>query len=235
MRYEIYPGKGQLFSVSYFRKNFENPIELKQTNNKNIKYVNADSSVNSGVELEFRTLLSSIFKLEGASLLDDLTLFSNIAIIKSKVNITSFNEKEKFRPMQGQSPYVFNAGLQYLNKENGWALSTNINRVGNRIAISGNDNNPSIWEKARTFVDMQVSKSFKGNKFEIKLNIQNLLAQDLIFYQNNTPPQKVNYNPANIIFTGDDHNDNGYNSNVDDAIWTTKFGRTISLAFSYNF
>ena len=240
LRYEIYPGKGQLFSVSYFRKNFENPIELKQTNNKNIKYVNADSSVNSGVELEFRTLLSSIFKLEGASLLDDLTLFSNIAIIKSKVNITSFNEKEKFRPMQGQSPYVFNAGLQYLNKENGWALSTNINRVGNRIAISGNDNNPSIWEKARTFVDMQVSKSFKGNKFEIKLNIQNLLAQDLIFYQNNTPPQKVNYNPAivnltNIIFTGDDHNDNGYNSNVDDAIWTTKFGRTISLAFSYNF
>ena len=73
-----------------------------------------------------------------------------IAIIKSKVDISSFNEIEKSRPMQGQSPYVFNAGLQYMNKDNGWAVSTNINRVGNRIAISGNDNNPSIWEKVTT-------------------------------------------------------------------------------------
>ena len=142
--------------------------------------------------------------------------------------------------MQGQSPYVFNAGLQYFNKENGWAVSTNINRAGNRIAISGNENNPSIWEKARTFIDMQVSKSFKDNKFEIKLNIQNLLAQDLIYYQNNTPTKKANSDPAivsltNIVFTGDGQNDNGYKAGLDDAIWITKFGRTFSLSFSYNF
>ena len=238
-RYEIFPGKGQLFSFSYFKKNFTNPIELKQTTNKNLKYVNADSGVNSGVEFEFRTLLSSIFKYEGAAFLDDLTLFSNIAIIKSKVDISTFNEKEKSRPMQGQSPYVFNAGLQYMNKDNGWAISSNINRVGNRIAISGNDIEPSIWEKARTFVDMQISKSFNKNKFEIKLNIQNLLAQDLIFYQNNDS-KAFNTDPAivsltNLIFTGDGHNDNGYKKGVDDAIWVTKYGRTISLSVSYNF
>ena len=240
LRYEIYPGKGQVFSVSYFRKYFTNPIELKQTGNKNIKYVNADSSLNKGIEFEFRTLLSSVFKIKAASILDDLTLFSNVAIIKSKVDISSFNEEEKSRPMQGQSPYVFNAGLQYLNKDNGWAISSNINRVGNRIAISGNDNDPSIWEKARTFVDMQVSKSFKNNKFEIKLNILNLLAQDLIFYQNNTPSKKINYgssfvNLTNVIFTGDSYNENGYNPNSDDAVWITKFGRTFSLSMSYNF
>jgi len=240
LRYEIYPGKGQIFSVSYFSKVFKNPIELKQTANKNIKYVNADSSVNTGIEFEFRTLLSSVIKTKGASILDDLTLFSNLAIIQSKVDITSFNEIEQSRPMQGQSPYVFNAGLQYLNKDNGWAISSNINRVGNRIAISGNDINPSIWEKARTFIDMQISKSFKNNKFEVKLNIQNLLAQDLIFYQNNTPPKTINYvstftNLTNVIFTGDSNNENGYNPNVDDAIWVTKFGRTLSLSLSYNF
>ena len=239
LRYEIYPGKGQLFSFSYFRKNFTNPIELKQTTNKNIKYVNADSSINSGVEFEFRTLLSSIFKYEGAAFLDDLTLFSNIAIIKSRVDISSFNEKEKSRPMQGQSPYVFNAGLQYINKENGWAISTNINRVGNRIAISGNDIEPSIWEKARTFVDMQISKSFSKNKLEVKLNIQNLLAQDLIFYQNNASKSPNNDSAivslTNLVFTGDGHNDNGYKNDKDDAIWITKFGRTFSLSLTYNF
>ncbi len=240
IRYEIYPGKGQLFSVSYFRKKFTNPIELKYTPNKQLSYFNADTAINSGIEFEFRSLLSSIIKLEGASILDDITLFSNIAIIKSKVDISSFNEIEKSRPMQGQSPYVFNAGAQYLNKENGWAISANANRVGNRIAISGNDSNPSIWEKARTFIDMQFSKSFKDNKFEVKLNIQNILAQDLIFYQNNTPPKTVNNDPAivsltNIIFTGDSHNDNGYKAGVDDAIWITKFGRTFSLSATYNF
>jgi TonB-dependent receptor len=239
LRYEIYPGKGQLFSISYFRKNFTNPIELKQATNKNIKYVNADSAVNSGVELEFRTLLSSIFKSEKTTVFDDLTLFSNIAVIQSKVDISSFNETETSRPMQGQSPYVFNAGLQYMNKENGWVVSTNINRVGDRIAISGNDNEPSIWEKSRTFLDMQIAKSFKKNTFEIKLNVQNVLAQDLIFYQNNQSNQDNTVSAIdglfNSVFTGDRFNNNGYNKDVDDAIWVTKFGRTFSLSMSYNF
>jgi len=241
LRYEVYPGKGQLISFSYFRKNFSNPIELKQTTNKNIKYVNADRALNTGIELEFRTLLNSVFKSENTTILDDITLFSNLAIIKSKVDVSSFHESDDSRPMQGQSPYVFNAGLQYMNKENGWVISSNLNRVGNRIAISGNDNNPSIWEKARTFVDMQLAKSFKNNQFEIKLNIQNILAQDLIFYQNNTPDGNNDFNiPAivaksNSIFTGDRRNNNGYNAQIDDAIWITKFGRTFSLSATYNF
>lgn len=238
IRYELYPGKGQILSFSYFRKNFENPIELKQATNKNIKYVNSDNAVNSGIEIEFRTLLSSIFKNESASFLDNTTLFSNIAVIKSKVDISSFNETEKYRPMQGQSPYVFNAGIQYINKENGLIFSTNINRVGNRIAISGNDLNPSIWEKARTFVDMQIAKTFKENKFEIKLNIQNLLAQNLIFYQN-VDSKYVYTEPlsglTNLIFTGDSNNENGYKKSKDDLIWKTKIGSTVSFSMTYNF
>ena len=86
---------------------------------------------------------------------------------------------------------------------------------------------------------MQISKSFNKNKLEIKLNIQNLLAQDLIFYQNNDS-KAFNTDPAivsltNLIFTGNGHNDNGYKKGVDDAIWVTKYGRTISLSLSYNF
>jgi hypothetical protein len=234
----LYPGKSQILSFSYFRKNFENPIELKQTTNKNIKYVNSDNAVNSGIEIEFRTLLSSIFKNESASFLDNTTLFSNIAVIKSKVDISSFNETEKYRPMQGQSPYVFNAGIQYINKENGLIFSTNINRVGNRIAFSGNDDEPSIWEKARTFVDMQIAKTFKENKFEIKLNIQNLLAQNQIFYQN-VDSKYVYTEPlsglTNLIFTGDTNNENGYKESQDNLIWKIKNGSTISFSMTYNF
>lgn len=242
IRYEIYPGKGQLFSVSYFLKNFKDPIEIiQQANNKTVTYENATSAKTSGVELEFRTLLSTLLKFKSTTVFDDLTLFSNIAVIKSMADVGAINNAnpEKSRPMQGQSPYVFNAGLQYLNKDNGWILSANVNRVGNRIFVGSNEFEPSIWEKARTLVDFQIAKTFYSNKLELKLNVQNVLAQDLIFYQNmptETAPQKSGFvGLTNNIFTGDKNNENGFDEAVDDLIWRTKFGPTFSLSLSYNF
>ena len=243
LRYEIYPGKGQLFSVSYFIKEFTDPIELiQQINNNTVTYENAKTAKSSGLEVEFRTLLSSIFTSKETTIFDDLTLFSNIAIIKSKVDVSNSTgaNPEIDRPLQGQSPYVFNAGLQYQNTENGWIISANINRVGNRIYLASSEVEPSIWEKARTFLDFQIAKTLYQKKIELKLNIQNVLAQDLIFYQNKDAPLKK-YNVsgisglANSIFTGDWRNENGYNTDVDDLLWKQKIGQTISLTVSYNF
>ncbi len=242
LRYEFYPGKGQLFSVSYFMKKFTNPIEIqRKVNNNTVRYENADSATNSGVELEFRTMLSSLFKSDNTTVLDDITLFSNIAIIKSSVDLSNIasGNPETSRPLQGQSPYVLNAGIQYVNKDNGWALSANLNRVGNRIAYTSSELNPSIWEKSRTFLDLQIAKNFMKNKIELKLNIQNLLAQDLIFYQNNYVDKsgdKSSFsNLVDLIFTGNSLNENGYDSSIDDAVWITKHGRTFSLSMTYNF
>lgn len=240
IRYEVFPGKNQIFSISYFRKNFKNPIEIQQqVNNKTITYVNANAATNSGIELEFRTVLSSILKFPSLPILDDITLFSNLAVIKSEVDITNLNTAniDTKRPLQGQSPYVINAGLQYLNSENGWSISANLNRTGNRIAFTESEVRPAIWEKGRTFIDFQVSKTF-NKKMEVKLNVQNLLAQDLIFYQNNYK-NSVRYGTletfANQVFTGDYHYQDGYNSKDDDVIWKTRFGQNISLTFTYNF
>jgi hypothetical protein len=243
LRYEIYPGKGQLFSVSYFRKSFKDPIEIRrEVNNKTVTYQNASSAINKGVEIEFRTLLSSIFGTESSSsLLDDITLFSNLAIIKSQVDVSNINvpSQEQNRPLQGQSPYVFNAGLQYINKDNGWAISTNVNRVGDRIAFGAGEIDPALWEKARTFIDMQIAKSFYKNKIEVKLNIQNLLAQDLVFYQNNyrnSIDENSSFtNLVNNIFVGNGSNRDGYDSRYDDKVWITKFGQSLSFSISYNF
>ena len=241
LRYEIYPGKGQVFSFSYFNKNFNHPIEIiHELNNNTVTYQNAKSAKNSGIELEFRTLISSIFTSEKTTVLDDITLFSNVAIIKSKVNTSNIvsGNNEKIRPLQGQSPYIFNAGLQYINKDNGWAFSTNINRAGNRIAYASSELEPARWEKGRTFLDMQFAKSLYNNKLELKFNIQNILAQDLIFYQNNYK-NTVHYGTletlANHVFTGDFHYENGFNAKDDDVIWRSKFGRTFSFTVTYNF
>lgn len=241
-RYEWYPGKGQILSFSYFKKNFTNPIELQQNlNNKSVSYQNAKSAKNSGVELEFRALLSSVFATKDISVLNDLTLFSNVAVIKSEVdvsNIPSAN-KEKVRPLQGQSPYIFNTGLQYLNADTGWVIALNANRAGNRILYTSKEGEEALWEKGRTFLDLQFAKSFLKNKLELKLNIQNILAQDLIFYQNVYKDDKVKFggmeSVANSIFVGDRYNVQGYDSSTDDLVWKTNLGRTFSLTATYNF
>jgi hypothetical protein len=153
-------------------------------------------------------------------------------------NINNANP-EKSRTMQGQSPYVFNAGLQYANKDNGWIVSTNINRVGDRIVFGSSEVQPSLWEKSRTFLDVQIAKTFYKNRMELKLNIQNILAQDQIFYQNiyteDVPQSSSITNLSNLIFTGDPLNEDGYDPKTDDVILRTKFGRVFSLSMTYNF
>ena len=241
IRYEFYPGKGQLISVSYFNKNITNPIEIIQkVNNKNITYSNATKGKISGVELEFRTLLSSIFTNENTTLFDNLTLFANTAIIKSNVDVSNISSAnpEKNRPLQGQSPYVINAGLQYLNNDNGWALSANVNKIGNRIAFASSEIEPSIWEKGRTTIDFQIAKNLMKNKLELKFNVQNLLAQDQIFYQNNyskAPEYGTFETLGNYIFTGSYLYEDGFNPDNDDVIWLTKYGSSFSLSITYNF
>lgn len=245
LRYEIFPGKAQLFSVSAFYKEFKNPIEIQVKANNSDKYENAKSGTNYGIEIEYRTLVSSIFGSENSKILDDLTLFTNMAIIRSKVDISNLVTSAKLEdiPLQGQSPYVFNAGLQYMNKELGWSFSANMNKIGNRIAIHGNqiqgDENPAFWEKSRILLDLQLAKFFLKDKLEFRFNVQNALAQDLDFYQNNdlsgTKEIKGFDAFVNRVFTGDSQNKNGYNGEEDDLVWKTKFGPTLSLGIYYNF
>lgn len=245
LRYEFFPGKAQLFSVSAFYKEFKNPIEIQVQANNSDKYQNAKSGTDYGMEIEYRTLVSSIFGSENSKILNDLTFFTNMAIIRSKVDISNIVKSAKLEdiPMQGQSPYVFNAGLQYMNKELGWSFSANMNKIGNRIAIHGNqiqgDENPAFWEKSRTLLDLQLAKFFLKEKLELRFNVQNVLAQDLDVYQNNDlqATDKIKGFKAfvNKTFTGDSQNKNGYNSQEDDIIWKTKFGSTLSFSVYYNF
>nr|WP_315145024.1 TonB-dependent receptor [uncultured Flavobacterium sp.] len=243
LRYEYFLGKGQMLSVSTFYKNFKNPIELQAlANNSNI-YQNASAGTNYGIELEFRLLVSTLFGAKENKFLDDLTIFSNLAVIRSEVDISNLTPTAVKTPLQGQSPYVFNAGLQYINKELGWSFAANTNRVGDRITIHGNQTTgntaPAFWEKSRTFLDFQIAKNLLKNKIELKLNVRNALAEDLVFYQNNDLPGAKEIKGfgafANKVFTGDSQNKNGFDAKVDDEVSRNTFGRVFSFSMTYNF
>lgn len=244
LRYEYFLGKGQMLSVSTFYKNFKNPIELQALANNSNVYQNAASGTNYGVELEFRLLASTLFGAKENKFLDDLTIFSNLAVIRSEVDISNLTPTAVKTPLQGQSPYVFNAGLQYINKEAGWSFAANTNRVGDRITIHGNQTTgntaPAFWEKSRTFLDFQIAKNLLKNKIELKLNVRNALAEDLVFYQNNYDlpgAKEVKGFDAfvNKVFTGDSQNKNGFDAKVDDEVIRNTFGRVFSFSMTYNF
>jgi hypothetical protein len=237
-RYEIYPGKGQMFSVSVFNKNFERPIEPTLFGNEvTIVYRNAKKAQNYGMELEFRTNLASLLPVDSANVLDDFTLFSNIAIIRSKIDVDSTS-----RPLQGQSPYIFNGGISYQNEKHAFSVSLSANRVGERIYIVGQALTEGgkiyynhIWENSRTFLDLQLTKKLLKKKLELKLNIQNILAQDQVFYQNGITNERTGNETLNQLVFGNKDNLDGYNADKDRKIWNMNFGRVFSFSAAYNF
>ncbi len=234
LRYELYPGKGQLLSGTFFYKEFENPIEqISRADVANeMSFKNVPKATNFGLEIEARTIIGSLIKADSNSITNNFTFYTNLAIIRSIVDVSDIvGTPYSSRPLQGQSPYVFNTGLTYFNEDKSLSTSINVNRVGDRISILGNINQPDIWEKSRTFVDFQVSKGFFKNKMECKLNFQNILAQKQIFYQNNYSDNteiSTGKELSNLIFNGTKRNINGYNEKVDNMIWSTVFGRVIS-------
>jgi len=223
IRYEYFPGAGQLISVSGFHKNFTNPIELFQSQNANqIEYKNVGSAFVQGAEFEYRVNIGNFIKNDSSFLgraLNNLTLFSNLALIKSQVDITNLQGATYKRPLQGQSPYLFNAGISYVDTKYNYSISMMGNRIGPRIYIVGNNLFQEVWEYSRTVIDLQATKSFFKNRLEMRFNIKDLLAkgQPLLFFQNydNKP-----FNFKNGNYT---------------EFWRTQLGTTYSLKLSYKF
>jgi outer membrane receptor protein involved in Fe transport len=241
LRYEWFPGKSQILSGTFFYKFFENPIEqiARPDVSNEISYKNVPTAVNYGFELDMRASIGSLVKADSASFLNNLSIYGNLGIIRSIVDVSqNIGTPYQTRPLQGQSPYLFNGGIVYQDEKLNMTYTLNINRVGPRIYILGSIIQPDIWEKSRTFLDFQVAKMFLDDKLELKLNVQNILAQNLVFYQNNygnEPTTKGFKRMTNALFLSDPDNKNGYDKNLDDMIWNTKFGRTISFALTYKF
>jgi len=223
LRYEFYPGRSQLFSVSGFYKDFTSPIELVSNPNgsRSATYQNAKSAKVYGIEGEVRSLIGTLFGSSEKSLWDKLTISANVAILWSKIELNNFGQIDvKYlnsnRNLQGQSPYVFNSGLTYANDETGVSATLSANRVGPRIYIVGTKNDVDIYEQGRTVFDFQVAKSFKKDKWEVKFNAKDILAQKQIFFYDIDQNRK-------------------YNGTADRIFSANTFGRILSLTATYKF
>jgi TonB-dependent receptor len=229
-RFEWYPGAGQVISVSGFYKKITNAVEQAIDASAQIKgltFVNVALVENLGVELEYRFKLSTLFNNDSSKFLSKTTLFSNFAYIKSEVDVSKIIDAEP-RPLQGQSPYIINAGIQYLDNDKDWGVSLSYNVIGRRIVLVGGESEPSYWETPRHVIDFQLAKTFK-KRFEIKFNIRDILAQNQIWYQDIDKNGKLNKN-------SEEENKNiSHTNNYDNIMANTKLSPTFSFSFLFKF
>lgn len=224
LRFELYPRAGELLSLGAFYKDFTDPIELRLNSasaatRRTYEFQNAEKAQLFGVEAEFRKSLS--FLSSNTSWLEKFYFNGNVSVIFSEVSLGNIDPStgEKLpsteRPLQGQSPYLINAGFQY-DGEKGTNISLLYNRIGQRLSLVGNNEFGDVYEKPRDLVDFQISQKIMKKKGELRLTIGDILGQAYTNYENRD-------------------NKKVYNGSSDKIFSSYKPGTTITVGFNYNF
>jgi outer membrane receptor for ferrienterochelin and colicin len=210
LRYEMYPRAGEVLTAGIFYKYFNNPIELyfnvSSGGASTYNYINADKAQGYGLEFEYRK------KLDFVQALHNFTFQTNLAYIRNRVQS---NGAQLDRPMQGQSPFVFNASLQYDLQKLGLNTTLLYNQIGDRIFYVGGGDQPPVWEATRPIIDWQIAKKVISGKGELKLNVSDILNQTANFYLDLNTNKK-------------------FDRNSDALIIDRRYGSTFNLSFSYN-
>jgi TonB dependent receptor/CarboxypepD_reg-like domain/TonB-dependent Receptor Plug Domain len=202
VRFELFPSGSQVLSIGGFYKKILNPIEQSidiTQPTTTFTYDNEKLANIYGLEFEVRKNLDFIGE---AKFLKDLTIYSNLSLIKSTLEFDPGAKAKQNRPLQGQSPYIFNAGIQYDNRNSGWFGSFAANRFGRRIAYVGVDEKfgatrQDIYEAPRTVLDLQVGKNIK--RFNVKLTLGDLLHKDILYYQDTNANGKYSAEDKDLL------------------------------------
>jgi len=209
-RVEWYPGIGDMLSLAGFYKEFQNPIEanlISSGTGWNYAFQNADYAKNTGIELEIRKSLLFLKGENGfVNFLKDISILFNTSLIKSTLKTSDPAARDSIRPMQGQSPYIVNAGLYYQNKQN-WMVSILYNVLGERIAWVGDDNYANIVEMPRNVLDFNIQKLFV-EKWKVSFGLRDALQSQVVF-QNLKGDGSVgqdqvtkSYTPGRVFYLG---------------------------------
>lgn len=180
LRYELYLDGSEFFTIGTFYKHFVNPIERSYNStgggSGSLLYVNAPSANGAGLEMEFRKSLAFVGGGNNKSVWNKLTFFGNASYIFNRVKFANGTLAE--RPMQGQSNYVLNGGLQFDNTATETNFTILANKVGKRIFLVGDlASVGNTWEVPRTLLDFQITQGIMKKKAELKLTISDILSQ----------------------------------------------------------
>jgi outer membrane receptor protein involved in Fe transport len=175
-RWEWFFGGNQLLAVSYFYKDFTDPIETTvqpTTGDLRQSFFNAQGARNQGVEIEFRRNLQFLHPK-----LWPFSIQTNFTLVDSQVQLGDEQRgllTSLTRPLTGQSRYIYNVIAEWSQPR--WRSNARFytNYVARRITDVGALGLPDIYQEPTTFLDFVYQFDVKeGGKWSIRFTAENL-------------------------------------------------------------
>jgi hypothetical protein len=179
--------RAQLISLSAFYKDFDKPIELvripaAQTTNE-FQPRNVGRSQIIGGEFEFRKSLDFI-----SESIEKFSIYGNFTYVHSslKMQETEYRSRKGFekegeeiketRNMQGQAPYIVNAGLSYNDMAIGMDVGLFYNVKGRTLTVVGGGLFPDVYSEPFHSLNFNFIKTIgKSQRASITLSVDNIL------------------------------------------------------------
>lgn len=227
LRFEWFPRTAEVVAISGFFKQFKDPIEeviAASPNQPGASFVNAEGAINGGVELEFRKALDFLAPKSAArarEVLRDFSVGANFAYIYSRVQLGPpchqpgqepfFDDSipvegcrseyqvstNRTRPLQGQSPWVVNAFIDYDNRDIGTNVRLMYNAFGPYIFQVSGFALPDVYQLPMHMIDVTAAQRLLAykrndwgdlrNELLVTLEVENLLNAQRHLSQDGTP------------------------------------------------
>ena len=220
MRYEIFGDKGDIIAFSGFYKTFKDPIELTffASAPNQLTARNLGSAKVYGAEFEIRKPLNIIsddvrkwrFSLNASLIKSSLEMFEDE--YNNRLNAARDGESiYRTRDLQGQSPFLINSNIEFLNEETGFQYGLFYNVQGRTLEVVGTGIVPDVYTVPFHSLNFNLKKFLDNDgKSSISIKAKNIL---------NSKKESV------------------YESfNISDEIWTSRMqGTEISIGYSLKF
>ncbi|SFM86582.1 TonB-dependent receptor [Chitinophaga sp. YR627] len=195
LRFEWYPRsslRNDMINVGFFYKQLDRPIErLRYVVSEGFDqyfYTNTGKATVYGTELEIHKNLDFL----PVNWCRDLSVIVNGSFFHSNVKVPSMPQYSGYagtreRPMQGQSPYLINASLNYESIVYGTKISLTFNRAGDYIYVVGSNKDagrgdPDIMMHARNQLDFTFRQRI-NHLLSMSAGVQNILNTPVLMYQ----------------------------------------------------
>ena len=188
LRYEFFGESAQMIALSGFYKFFKDPIEMTYFESAPTNFTprNLGEASVFGIEIEVRKNFGFISKkLENielnvnASLIESALKFSDI---EYNLRLAGLREGETLgnsRPLQGQSPYLINVGLNYGNSLKGLQFGLFYNVQGKTLQVVGTGFYPDVYTMPFHSLNFNLNKTLgEERRSTINFRVNNLLGDE---------------------------------------------------------
>jgi TonB-dependent receptor len=183
-RFENYGEGNQFYSISAFYKNFENPIEIVALGlnapNQLIGRNNSEATV-AGIEIEYRKNIIDNDNSKLAINMNSSLIYSQQKMTDAEYNgrvITEPNRViDRTRTLQGQAPFLINAGVTFTNVNKNFEAGLFYNVQGKTLEVVGVGNIPDVYTDPFNNLNLTCTKKFGANQNQtVTFKMQNILA-----------------------------------------------------------